>query len=318
MSEPPPEEQDPVPEHTVMGIFRMTDMLIDEKILTGTPILVRHRGAWILARFHARQGVLTIRITQASEQCAPVVKLLMSMAPRYAHARGWKTISWVLYQEALARGLDGEIRKVLRRLHVSTEAASPRSTRLVVSQPVHSATELMRTRCEKAIAVVDLASGWHRRLRGQEASLRKGIIEDYREACVAATRAKGGRIVRFVVNACLVVFPPEHVTEALACVLEIRRRIQESVGRCSVPVDLGAGLHLATVTEGEFGKGNKLRYDIVGTGVRHAFDMSRGAGVRISGAVHRVLPAKERSRWRATPDDATWSLVEEGQAAEPS
>lgn len=318
MSETQPEATKPTPEHTVMGIFRMTDMLIDEQILSDAPIRVRHRGAWIQAQFHARNDVLTIRITHAGEACVAVVKLLMSMAPRYARARGWKTISWVLHREVLGRGIDAELRKELKRLDASMEPEAPRSSRLVLSQPVRSGTELMRTRCEKAIAVVDLPSGWYSSFRGRDASLRAGFLEEYREACVDATRAKGGRIVRFVDNACLVVFPPDHVAEALACVLEVRRRIQETAEGCSVPVGLGAGLHIGTVTEGEFGKGNKVRYDVVGTGVQDAFDLSRGVGVRITEAARQALPARERSRWRATPDGASWSLVEEGQAAEPS
>src|SRR5262249_19137795 len=103
-------------------------------------------------------------------------------------------------------------------------------------------------------------------------------------------------------------FPQERCEDALAAVFDLSNDLEARKPRPRLKLDLSANLHLAVVAEGEFGPDEDRRYDVLGSGVNHLFTMGAGAGVRISEAVSRHLPADRRRPWQKHRPPATYSF----------
>ena len=87
--------------------------------------------------------------------------------------------------------------------------------------------------------------------------------------------------------------------------MKMRGALVSLWGKHGHRVDLGVNVHLARVAAGTFAGG---RYDLIGTGVNHAFLMGRGAGIRVSEPVYRQLPNDQRGPWRKRKPPAVYEL----------
>jgi class 3 adenylate cyclase len=128
----------------------------------------------------------------------------------------------------------------------------------------------------------------------------------YREAA-STIRGAGGRVVKFMGDACLATFPDACAVEAVDAALSLRRGAAALGERLGLSLDLGVNVHLAIVAAGELGPDDDLRYDVLGNEVNHLFTMGHGPGVRISEPVYRALPNKRRGSWEEHRPPATYS-----------
>jgi adenylate cyclase len=129
----------------------------------------------------------------------------------------------------------------------------------------------------------------------------------YRQAAPIIT-ARGGRIVKWMGDGVLAVFPEAAVLAAVDAATALRAALGELRTETSWRVDLGANVHLAIVAEGEFGPDDDRRYDVFGSGVNHLFLMGGGPGIRISEPVYRQLPNEVRDAWNKQRPPATYSF----------
>lgn len=120
----------------------------------------------------------------------------------------------------------------------------------------------------------------------------------------AAIGARGGRVVKFMGDACLAVFGGDAGPAAVACAEALAAEIP-AVG---LPWEarVNVCVHAAVVAEGGFGADG--RFDVVGSGVNYVFAMAKGAGVRISEPVFRQLPNHQRGPWGKEKPPATYVL----------
>lgn len=176
------------------------------------------------------------------------------------------------------------------------------------SSPEVSASRFRETKL--AIAVLDLA-GFFALCRDHEDLEIAAFLEDFYRLCHDRIAAAGGRVVKFVGDAVLSVFPPERTAAAVEAAVALRREVARLGEARGWRVAAGVNLHLARVVEGEFGPEGDRRYDVIGSGVNHAFVMGRGAGMRISEPVYRQLPSGERSPWAKQKPPATYVLSRE-------
>lgn len=125
------------------------------------------------------------------------------------------------------------------------------------------------------------------------------FIDEYYRLCYQLIAPAGGRIVKFLGDACLAVFPPERCLEAVDAVAELSRKVGElgSSRQLPFPIRLGANVHMSVIIEGEFGPAETAHYDVLGEGVNFTFLLGRGEGIRISEPVYRKLPSERRSPW---------------------
>jgi len=153
--------------------------------------------------------------------------------------------------------------------------------------------------------VVDLA-GYTRGVAEADALDLARFLDRYYRLAGGEVRARGGRVVKFMGDACFATFPEEGCVAAVDCaqsivgLLDARREPFFS--------GVGANVHLASVAEGALGADDDRRYDVVGAGVNHLFRMGGGAGIRISEPVYRQLPDDRRGAWHKHKPPATYML----------
>lgn len=128
------------------------------------------------------------------------------------------------------------------------------------------------------------------------------FLDAYYRACGERVRAGGGRIVKFMGDACLAVFDEARCAEALDVAVALQADVAPLAGLHGVAVTAGSVcVHLAEIAEGELGTEQDRRFDVVGQGVNHTFLLAsgRGAGIHVSEAVHAALPLGRRGEWAA-------------------
>jgi class 3 adenylate cyclase len=174
----------------------------------------------------------------------------------------------------------------------------------------------------RIIVLLDLA-GFARLFQTESDERMAHVVHDYYGACEGVITKRGGKVIKFMGDACLAVFPVEHAANAVGAVLDMRSRIAEICSQHRISTELGANLHLSSVIEGEFGTGSSRRRDILGRGVNQTFLLGRGAGIRISEPVYRALPSSGRTPWNKYKPPAVYHLDEaqgiyEGAGKDPA
>jgi class 3 adenylate cyclase len=166
---------------------------------------------------------------------------------------------------------------------------------------------------KRVIVVVDLANfsrAFHE--RGDVAIA--AFLDAYYSLCERTIAVLGiGRIIKFLGDGCLALFPAERASAALGAVLGVERGLQELTREQGWPFVLGANIHLAEVVEAELGSGPSRQRDVIGRGVNQTFLLGRGPGIRISEPVYRSLPSGERSPWTKHKPPAVYSLSNPGE-----
>ena len=151
------------------------------------------------------------------------------------------------------------------------------------------------------IVLVDLAR-FTQAIAGRSLEELVTVVDAFYRVAGTVIPDHGGRVVKYIGDACLAVFEPDDVLEAVAATEEVGVRVRG----LGFGLDVGVNIHLSTVAEAELGVEGS--YDVVGVGVIHTFRMGSGAGTRISEPVYRKLPSDRRSVWRKHQPPATYEL----------
>jgi adenylate cyclase len=159
---------------------------------------------------------------------------------------------------------------------------------------------------ELVLLAADLA-GFTRAVAALDAVALARFLDAYYERAGTAVERHGGRVVKFMGDACFAVFPEERCASAVDCAMAMAAE-REPIPGALLAVTPGVNVHLAVVAEGELGAGADRRYDVVGAGVNHLFRMGSGPGLRISEPVYRRLPDDRRSHWRRQEPPAIYTL----------
>jgi len=152
---------------------------------------------------------------------------------------------------------------------------------------------------KRIVAVIDLA-GFTKAFQSRGDVKMAAFVHDYYTACKKAASAKGGTIVKFMGDACLITFPPRNAKQAVETTLNLQGTIEVLAKRNRLMLAVGANLHLADVIE--------LGKDIIGRGVNQTFLLGHGPGIRISEPFYRALPGAMRSSWTKHTPPAVYHL----------
>jgi adenylate cyclase len=161
------------------------------------------------------------------------------------------------------------------------------------------------TETKLVLVSADLA-GYTRCAAGLDALTVARFLDGWYRAAAAIIRARGGRVVKFMGDAVLAVFPEDRAVDAVDACEQMIESVRATRG--VMKVELGANVHTAVVAEGEFGPDDDRRYDVLGSGVNHLFLMGGAAGIRISEPVYRALPNERRGPWAKYRPPATYTL----------
>jgi adenylate cyclase len=176
---------------------------------------------------------------------------------------------------------------------------------MTVDQPTTTSARIREVKL--ALVALDLA-GYTRAAMHYEALELATRLDDFYCRSAATIARHGGRVVKFMGDACFAVFSEERCVEAVEAALALRHEIEGARGSV-LGLSLGANVHLAQVAEGELGPEGGRRYDVLGSGVNYLFRMGGGPGVRISEPVYRRLPNERRGGWDKHKPPATYVLT---------
>ncbi len=120
------------------------------------------------------------------------------------------------------------------------------------------------------------------------------------ELALAGSRvaAAGGRVVKFIGDAMLAVFPSEHAEQGVLALLELKDVADEFMAQQGWDCRLAAKAHFGSVAEGRFSHGTEQRYDVLGKAVNTAARLEAGAGVSVSAEAFRRLGPEARRRFK--------------------
>jgi class 3 adenylate cyclase len=156
------------------------------------------------------------------------------------------------------------------------------------------------TSTKLVIAVHDLAGYTRAAAMADEIAIAT-FLDAYYGRCAAHVRGAGGRVVKFIGDAVLAVFPPGRAVEAIEAMARLRADVCEIARQHQLHFIApgNTNLHLATVAAGEMGPPGDRRFDVLGAGVNHTFLLGQrqGHGVHISEPLYRQLPSEKRSPW---------------------
>jgi adenylate cyclase len=164
--------------------------------------------------------------------------------------------------------------------------------------------------CETKLVLlaVDLA-GYTRAIANLDAIEVARFLDEWYRSCAHEIRTRGGRVVKFIGDGCLAVFPEDRGPDAIAAAVALGDALGGIRARHGWKIECGANVHEATVAAGDYGPDDDRRYDVIGSGVNHLFLMGGGSGLRISEPIYRQLANDDRGAWRRHKPPATYSLA---------
>jgi class 3 adenylate cyclase len=163
------------------------------------------------------------------------------------------------------------------------------------------------------ILVADL-TGYTRLSRSNSDEVMAQFLDRF--YCIAedAITAGQGRIVKFMGDAVLAIFPVESAVSAVAAAVTLQVQAEGLASASGFDMKLGANLHVGSAVVAELGKGSSRRTDVVGRAVNQTFLLGNGGGIRLSEPMYRQLPSGERGPWEKHKPPAVYVL---GEGDEP-
>ncbi len=127
------------------------------------------------------------------------------------------------------------------------------------------------------------------------------VIDDYYQLVGRAVRASGGRVVKFIGDATLAVFPEDGVDTAVNMLLELKEAVDRLMTDHGWQCRFTAKAHFGNAVAGPFGEGDEGRFDVIGRAVNMAAVL-RSTGVALSVPAFRKLSPQLRQHFkRHTP-----------------
>jgi class 3 adenylate cyclase len=117
----------------------------------------------------------------------------------------------------------------------------------------------------------------------------------------------GGRIVKFMGDAGLTVFPEDRAEDVIFALAEFARASREAAQGYGLDTYLNVNVHVGPVLTGSFGPPGAERYDVIGKTVNIAARLGR-RGITLSAQAFRCLSAEGRKRFDKLMQPITYRL----------
>jgi class 3 adenylate cyclase len=154
------------------------------------------------------------------------------------------------------------------------------------------------------IAFVDLTRFGSQSRRVSDAEIADTLDQYYRHVAAAVEDARG-RVVKFIGDAALVVFPEDGVDRGVEALLGLKASIDGFMAARGWDCRLTAKAHFGVVVAGAFGPPATERFDVIGKAV-NTTALLDGAGVTLSVAAFRRLGPDLRRRFKKHTPPVTY------------
>jgi class 3 adenylate cyclase len=161
---------------------------------------------------------------------------------------------------------------------------------------------------ELVIAFLDL-TGFAAQSRRVTDDVIADTLDDLYERIWRAIESAGGRTIKFIGDAALVVFPGEIASGAVDAILRLMNEVDQAMADRGWNCRLTAKVHVGTVVADTFGPAEDRRFDVVGREVNRAA-MLRASRLTLSREAWDRLPDATRARFGPDAQAGTYVLVE--------
>lgn len=134
-----------------------------------------------------------------------------------------------------------------------------------------------------------------------------GFLQSFYVLAAEILEPAGGRVVKFMGDAGLAVFPKERAEEAIFALGEFSRRARELALASKLDAWLNVNVHVGPVLAGSFGPKGQERFDVIGKTVNIAARLGR-RGVTLSAQAFRCLSREGRERFKKLTPPITYRL----------
>ncbi|HVO35154.1 MAG TPA: adenylate/guanylate cyclase domain-containing protein [Gemmatimonadales bacterium] len=138
------------------------------------------------------------------------------------------------------------------------------------------------------------------------------VMDRYYALAGSRVAAAGGRVVKFIGDGMLAVFPPNRAGRGVLALVDLKdaadRFMEERGWECRLLVKI----HYGTVVAGRFGAGAGRRYDVLGKTVNFAARL-QGSGVTLSEEAYRQLGPEVRRRFKKHTPPTTYIRREDAE-----
>lgn len=136
------------------------------------------------------------------------------------------------------------------------------------------------------------------------------VMAEYYALAGSAIRAAGGRVVKFIGDAMLAVFPADQVDAGARALLDLKDASDRFMADRGWDCRLVVKAHFGPVAAGHFGADDDRRYDILGKTVNITVRLD-SQGVALSAEAFRRLGPDMRRRFKKHTPPITYIRVED-------
>jgi class 3 adenylate cyclase len=154
------------------------------------------------------------------------------------------------------------------------------------------------------IAFADLTRFFVQSQRVSDLDLADTLDAFYECVAVPVDKA-GGRVVKFIGDAALIVFSEDAVDRGVEALLQVKDAVDDLMERRRWDCRLTVKAHFGTTVAGPFGAAGAKRFDVIGKAVNTAATLE-GSGVTLSVAAFRKLGPELRRRFRKHTPPVTY------------
>jgi adenylate cyclase len=166
-----------------------------------------------------------------------------------------------------------------------------------------------RARSHFLIVFLDLTRFAAQGHRSDDEELASTLDEYYERVARAVSRA-GGRTVKFIGDAALLVFPETQADAGVDMLLALKEEIDDFFASRSWECRMNAKVHFGDVVAGDFGPPGDKRFDVVGRAVNTAAVLA-SQGVTLSADAFRTLGPALRRRFRKHTPPVTYIRLDD-------
>jgi adenylate cyclase len=140
------------------------------------------------------------------------------------------------------------------------------------------------------------------------------VLDTYYELVAGTVQAAGGKLVKFMGDAALIVFPAAGVDRGVDGLLALKESVDHLMAQRGWECRLIAKVHFGAVVAGPFGAKGDKRYDVIGRAVNTAAYLE-SAGVTLSVEAFRQLGSELRTRFKKHTPPITYIRTEDPHRA---
>jgi class 3 adenylate cyclase len=135
-------------------------------------------------------------------------------------------------------------------------------------------------------------------------------IHQYYALAATTVEGAGGRVIKFLGDACLAVFPTNAADQAIDALLAFRVECDALTRRLGWQSTVQIRAHAGIVAAGELGVGASRRYDIIGRNVNLTFRLASN-GMTLSPEAFQCLGAERRRAFKKHTPPVMYIHVED-------